>query len=337
MKKKFGAIISIALTLALVLSLATTALAGYGNGGKGNKGAGPQPPKGGFADKASKNDMPGLGKNKKPNPSIKNGAPEEAIAALSDADKKTLNVYIDAYEDAVVEAIAALESAQKGDDLSEYRKSVMSALKTLLKAAKDNGIVLKTSMSSIASINGQLCRNWNGKDFNITIEEALAALTDEEKEVLREFIDAYEDAVADAEEAKENADEEDDLSAYHEAVMTAVKELLKAAEEADIDLGVNKFFVLKGDHTRGDWLGWHWVKAVTEAIADLDDDDKDALSDYIEDFEDALDAAEEAKENADEDDDLSSYREAVAAALKDLLDAAKEADIDLGLIKNCGR
>ncbi len=341
MKKKMGAIISIALTLALVLSLATTALAGSDNGGKGNKAMGSQfsASDGGSADKSKKTVVSGFDANTKHagNPSLANGAPEEAIAALSDAEKLILKDYIKAYEDAVAEAIAAMENAQKGDDLSEYRESVMTALKNLLKAAKEAGIVLKTSMSSAASINGQLHRNWSGKDFIVTVEEAIAALSDEDKDTLSDEIDAYENAVDAAAEAKETADEGDDLSAYREAVMSALKDLLDAAEEADIDLGLKEFPAREVKNGLGGRIGSYFTEAVEETIAALSDEDKDTLSGEIDTYEDAVAAAVEAKEDADEDDDLSAYREAVVAALRDLLDAAKEADIDLGLMKVCGR
>ncbi len=68
---------------------------------------------------------------------------------------------------------------------------------------------------------------------------------------------------------------------------------------------------------------------ITETIAALSDEDAETLSDYISAYEDALAEELAAREDADEDTDLSSYREAVHTALQALLEAAKDADIDL--------
>jgi hypothetical protein len=73
-------------------------------------------------------------------------------------------------------------------------------------------------------------------------------------------------------------------------------------------------------------------KAIETAIAALSDDDADTLSEYIDDYEDALAAEQEAIEDGAEGADLSTYRDAVQSALQALLDAARDADIDLGLV-----
>ncbi|MPM12246.1 hypothetical protein SDC9_58598 [bioreactor metagenome] len=355
MKKKMGALVSFALTLALILSLATTALASSGCGQKGNSSGnyGGSKTKAmsaqtGTSGKGPSDKAPAKGltepfefmytKNRGNAVGMAADVVKNAIAALSDEDKETLSDEIEAYEEAVAAAKEAMASAEKGDDLSEYREAVVTALKELLKAAKEADIDLKAPMSSAASMNGQLHRNRNGKDFSNTVEEALAALSDEDKETLSDYIEAYETALAEAKEAKENAVDGDDLSASQEAVMTALKELLEAAKEADIDLGLKPFpVVLKDGKNLYCPTGVCFTDAIEEAIAALDDDDKDTLSEYIEAYEDAVAKAETAAENADEDDDLSDYREAVVAALRELLNAAKEADIDLGLLKTAGR
>jgi len=349
MKKKTGAVVSIALTFALVLSLATTALAGSGSGQKGNSSGSNGQSKTktvsaqvdtseGPANKAPKKGICGPGefmhtKNRGNATGMVNDVVEDAIATLSDEDREALSDYIEAYEEAAAAAKEAMATAVKGDDLSEYRQAVVTALKELLGAAKEADIDFKVPMSSAASMNGQLHRNWNGKDFANKVEEALAALSDEDKEILSDVIEAYEEAVAAAKEAKENAGEDADLSSYRQAVADALNDLLDAAKEAGIDLGLKEFTCA----IPGTRIGGFFVDAIDEAIANLDEDESDTLIDYIEAYEDAVAAAEEAKENADEDDDLSDYREAVVEAVRELLEAAKEADIDLGLMKTTGR
>lgn len=353
MKKKMGAIVSFALTLALVLSLATTALASSGCGKGGQKGNSAGNYSGsktktmsaqagtsgnGPSDKAPEKGLMGPfefmhTKNRGNAVGMAADVVKNAIAALSDEDKDTLSDEIEAYEEAVTAAEEAMASAEKGDDLSEYREAVVTALKELLEAAKEADIDLKVPMSSAASMNGQLHRNWNDKDYTNTVEEALAALSDEDKEILSDEIEAYEEAVAAAKEAKVNCGEDADLSTYRQAVAEALKDLIDAAKEADINLGLKEFTCA----IPGSRIGGYFSDAIDEAIANLDGDDSEALSDYIEAYEDAVAAAEEAAENADLDGDLCDYRDAVVAALKDLLRAANEADIDLGLLKTTGR
>lgn len=74
--------------------------------------------------------------------------------------------------------------------------------------------------------------------------------------------------------------------------------------------------------------GMH-VEVIEMAITALNDEDQETLSTYIEAFEDAATAYEQAV--ADEETDLSSYCEAVRDAFDALKDAAEGAGIDFGL------
>ncbi|MDD4844700.1 MAG: hypothetical protein PHU31_10285 [Anaerotignum sp.] len=158
------------------------------------------------------------------------------------------------------------------------------------------------------------------------ITEAIAALSDEDAETLSEYISAYEDALTEKQAALEDADEDTDLSSYREAVHTALQALLDTAEDEDIDLGS------MSEGFQGQMMNGTRNRRFTEAITALSDEDAETLSGYISAYEDALTEKQAALEDADEDTDLSSYREAVHTALQALLDAAEDEDIDLGSI-----
>ncbi len=256
-----------------------------------------------------------------------------AIAALSDDDAETLSDYISAYEEAVEAEAEALEDAEEGDDLSSYREAVQTTLQELLAAAKEAEIDLGIMMGNQNFQNtqngqnnsgnqktqeGQLMNGANRGMNTEAIATAIAALSDDDAETLSDYISAYEEAVEAESEALEDADEDTDLSDYREAVHTALQALLEAAEDEEINLGL----------MNGAGRGMN-TDVIATAIAALSDDDEETLSDYISAYEEAVEAEAEALEDADEDTDLSDYREAVFTALRALFDAAKEADIEL--------
>ncbi|HWP79171.1 MAG TPA: hypothetical protein VN446_00890 [Candidatus Acidoferrum sp.] len=367
MKKKAGGVLSIAVALALVFSLATPALACSNFGGKGNssnrnasgkaKTMSTQnySSKGGFSGKTTKTGGYGFGGFTYPNAwgqfnsnawgqfnyanswsfkCLTNFDLGEAIEALSDEDKETLEDEIEAYEEAVAEEKEAKEEAkEKLEALPEYYLAIMTALSDLFEAAGDADIDLYSAMWGPGSKSSPFYCGWNGKNYTDPVEAAIDALSDEDKETLEDEIEAYEDAVAAANEAREEAEKNNELSSYRKAVEKAAKELVEAAKEADIDLWSKKSSTKK-DLGLGDWIGASFAEAVEKALDELDDEDKETLEDEIEDFEEAIAAAREAVEDADEDDELTDYYTAIMNALTALLEAAKEADIDLELMKS---
>ncbi|HWQ51681.1 MAG TPA: hypothetical protein VN369_07760 [Terriglobales bacterium] len=368
MKKKAGGALSIAVTLALVFSLATPALACSNFGGKGNssnRNAGAKAKtvstqnynsKGGSSGKTAKTGAYGFGQFNYPTwggfnyanawgqfnypnawgcfKGVTNYDLGAAIEALSDEDKETLEDEIEAYEDAVAEKEAAEGEIQnKRDALPGYYADVMTALNELFEAAGDADIDLYSAMWGPGSKNSPFYCGWNGKNYTDPIAAAIDSLSDEDKETLADEIEDFEEAVAAANEAREEAEKNSELSSYRKAVEKAAKELIEAAKEADIDLWSKKS-PSKKDLGLGDWIGASFAEAVEKALDELSDEDKETLADEIEGFEEAIEAARAAVEDADEDDVLTDYYTAIMNALTKLLKAAKEADIDLELMKS---
>jgi len=343
MKRKTRRMLTSMVTMAFMLSIATTAMAAGpgmgGGGGRGNPGSMLQPSsrsQGGMssmqADQFSPGGMPGGGFQGRPegNPGFNFNGIDEAIAGLSEEDQTTLSDYIDAYETAVTAEQEALENAEEGDDLSSYREAVKDALEALVEAADEAEIDLGLTDSPDGSMNNGSFENKHGS-FSAAVEEAITGLSEEDQTTLSDYIDAYETAVTAEQEAIESAEEGDDLSSYREAVMDAFKALVEAADEAEIDLGLTDS--PDGSINNGSFENKHgsFGAVIEEVITGLSEDDQATLSDYIDAFETALTAEQEALESAEEGDDLSSYREAVMDAVKDLFEAAKEAGIDLSL------
>lgn len=161
------------------------------------------------------------------------------------------------------------------------------------------------------------------RDGSGFLEEALANLSDDDKATLSSYIDAYETAVDAAKDAMADAESGVDLSSCREAIQDAAKALQDAAKDADIQLPMGRAMGMSA------LAGPHGTFGLDTAIANLSDDDKTTLSTYIDAYETAVDAEKAAAAAAEEGADLSSYCEAVQNAAKALLDAAKDAGIDL--------
>ena len=198
----------------------------------GNQGAQP-----GMAQNTNRTQNCQNGMQDKPEGAFRGGMNElfaEAIANLSETDAAALSDYISAYESAVTAEQAALESAEEGDDLSAYREAVQTALKALLDAAEDAEIDLGIAANGMQDKPEGAFRG----GMNELFAEAIANLSETDAAALSNYISAYESAVTAEQAALESAEEGDDLSAYREAVQTALKALLDAAEDAEIDLGI---------------------------------------------------------------------------------------------------
>ncbi|MGE4277321.1 MAG: hypothetical protein AB7E30_09150 [Lawsonibacter sp.] len=160
------------------------------------------------------------------------GSVASSIAKLTEEDAETLSTYVDAYEAAVSAEQAAVETAEEGADLSNYREAVRTALQNMLNAGEENGISLQLAVCDQAS--------WmNGKGHGMNpgaVASSIAKLSTEDKETLDTYIDAYEDAVAAKRAALASAVEGTDLSSYCEAVQTALQDLLDAAADAGVEL-----------------------------------------------------------------------------------------------------